>query len=467
MKDRKKIFKYILLSFLIISTSLVSLPGIATPRINMTEKLVLTLDDCIDRAINEDAARYQYQNNILLKRKIDLDAMRRGYDGAVVMKGLGERLFNDLPTYSSTYTEAQQLQIEINQLISSGESTTSTVVVEKQNLLDTKNSSLSTYATTYYPLIGVTTPTTIQQADIFRLYIKPYTTGMTGVYDIEAGINSYELSKDVVKNSISQGVRVLYDTLYGLYDNLAMLEKQYEIKDRQYRIAIASYLNGQTAEIDRVKAGIELDQQKVNIDILKRNIENVKLKIKQQIGVWTEQAVEFKPVRTDEKIKEPLPLDSYLSKAVDLRIEVITARSEMTAKGSIFETTKKYVSDSSTDWIEAQIAVREKTAALDDAKKSVEQDITSGYNDVFEKKEGIVIAKQKVENADVQYNLAKKQYEQGFITESMLWNAEMGCIAAKAAYQKALRDYDTALYKLEHASGFGPAYGGTTRIGGR
>lgn len=445
--------RYIIVALVLVSTTVLSFAAYAKTQDNSGDTMVLTLDECVDKALNS--------NNGILKNNIDLNAMRRQYDELKVMKDSMNYMMENLDSYTALYAKEQEFinsypedqRSDLQKRLDEGK-----LSVDEQTALNAKMDAaqqllMSQYKQIYRPMFGPIPPVANTQKDKYNIFIKGATFAY---YDMGAAIKNMELMTEASKALIKQSIRMMYNGVLSFEEGVSIQEELYDVQENQYASLLAKLQNGQVSELDRFTSEISLEQLKINIDKMKRSIANMKMDLKKQTGINLTQEIMLQQYVLEKDIKEPLTYDEYLNKAIDNRWQIQSVRNELEAKNKELDIMKQYVSDtSSIEWQEAQQGVTEKSLSFADAIRSVTVDIKTKYNDVIEKKGNIQLAKQKESNGFNQYSTLLNQYKQGYITESILQSAEMGYHQAKIAYQQALRDYDSALYNLELACGVG------------
>lgn len=299
---------------------------------------------------------------------------------------------------------------------------------------------------------GITSPDLSKKGEYSKI-IQPYDFAL---YELDASIDNLSISYKAAENGIEMGVRLLYCTILSLNDTYTFQEKMYQSKQKEYDAAMIKFKYGQISEIDRLKAENELNKLKLDLDKTKRTIENTSMSLKRQMGISLTSPIELEPY--NGSAGNLSGYDSYLSKALENRSEIITAKINLRVKQKELEITGDYMGESSDDYRKAKLAAHENELALKEAQNSVIKDIKLGYADALKKKKAMEIAEQKEKSSKQNYESMKIYYEHGYITESGLSDAEAAYNNGAAGYITARRDYLEALQKLEFASDIGPQY---------
>lgn len=444
MIQRKSIFGYIVIAAAVLSTILVSLTGYALSGDSSGDTLVLTLNECIDKAVSN--------SNQIPGMDITVRSLERLKDQ--LEKGKKD-IENGLVAYQALYLKKAAYDARKFILENDLDGLTDADKLELEAMaLSAAEAEMLAQMGTMYGMYGIVPPVfSFSESQKFKVLVKgfdfPY-------YELEAQIHNLGVTKETLKNTVKQGMRQLYDGILSLNEGLTLQEELYRVQEKQNAEMLEKFKEGQVSELDVYTSQTGLEQTRLGIDKTRRTIENMEMTLKRQTGIDITRRIELKPY--EGRIKEPLSYDEYLDKALEERSEIVTVKKELEVKNKEFDITKQYITDtSSLDWQEAQIGVNEKNLSLVVAVRNVTVDIRTKYNDVLEKKAAIEAARQKEINARNQYAQLMDRYEQGdaSITQLVLLNANVGLIQAETAYKKALRDYDSALYSLELASNEG------------
>lgn len=425
MGKRKRILTLLLLlSFLLMA---VFVPGTAAAQNGNQPELTLTLDDAVSKAISYTHQLDQMDQSVKTMWKQSNDLMTMG-------NGLQQQL-DAHDRYQNLYDKKRR-----------GEA----MDVSEQM-------TLQAYQAAFGPV-----PSQITPDDRFYNYVKVWDFPQ---YALWGSIQNLKTGKEVRKNGVALLVRQLFDNIVNLHETLALQKELYDTKQKQYAQLIVKYNQGQASELDKYTSDVELQQLKLNIVKMQRSIDNLEMYLKQQTGLPLTQRIILKAddLKPAVNIK---PYEEYLNEALANRSEIVNAKMDLQVKQRELDITKKYIWDEKMpDRQDAQHSVDEKTNALTEAVNSVTNDIKKGFADVNIKKKDIVIAQDKVNNAERQYKDNLSRYEKGLIPITVLWSLETALTSAKTGYNSSIRDFNSAAYKLELACGIGPGY--NTQMGGK
>ena len=299
-------------------------------------------------------------------------------------------------------------------------------------------------------------PPRYSSEDMFNNFIKnrdfPH-------YAIWGSIQDLKESKDAGQSALAGGIRQLYDQILGLQDAVGLQQGLYDLMDKQNTQLVLKYNQGQASELDKYVSEVGLQQQKLAVSKLQRTLTNVEMVFKQQIGVPLNQEIVLELHSLDDGTKELPPYDGFLKSALDKRSEIVNAKMDLQVKQRELDIMKQYIlNDKLVDRMDEQASVDDKTIALTEAINNVTSDVYTGYEDTKTKQQDVAIALRKKSNADRQCKDVIVEYNNGTIPLSALWSVEFQQAQAEMGYNSALRDYNSALYKLGQASGIGPAY---------
>lgn len=307
----------------------------------------------------------------------------------------------------------------------------------------------------YQAMFGERPPEYTSQ-EIFDKYIRnrdfPH-------YSIWASAKNLEKNKELAIYTIKTGVKQIFDGIIDLQDALVVQQKLYENMSKQHNQMLLKYKAGLISEIDKYASETSLEKQKLIVDKLKRSLENSRMTLKRQLQIPLKQEISFKSYGNSINNSSELTYQDYLKKALESRAEVLTAKMDLQVKQREDDIMKQYISCEVVDErMEAIQALEDKKIAYTEAVNKVTADITYGFKDVKFKLANMNLSLTKFQSSDRSLKNAQLQYDKGMISLSMLWNVEIENMQAKLTYEKAVRDYNNAVYKLETACGIGPGY---------
>lgn len=406
--------------FLILAIILFIPSGVHASSDQDTGPIVLSLDDCIDRAVayNHDGVVLEQKIKELWGQHNDLFEMSRVIQEQLDILDRYENLFDKSNKGTGLTMEEQ------------GE--------------------LAVYQSMFGPK-----PPVYSSTEMYEKFIRDRDIPH---YSVWAAIQNLETNKQYLNASIKDSVKQIYDGLIDMQDALAIQEQLYESMKKQNEQMLIGYKKGMVSEINRYMSDCALEKQKISIDKTKRSIDNMMMLLKKQIGIQLKQELELS-YNQKKGVKQPNAYSTYLQKALESRNEILTAKMDLQAAKRENDIVKKYITNELlVARMESDIALNEKQIAYDEAVNNIVTDISNGYKDVKLKLSNFYISIEQLQYAEKQYNDAELKYNSGLISLSDLWNVEMSYSQAKIGYNKAMRDCNNALYKLDAASSIGPGY---------
>ncbi len=382
--------------------------------------LILTLDECMDKAI-----AYNHHDEIL---KQQLEDLWEQHNELFAMSHAIQEQLDVLDRYEFLYDKS------IGDL---------SLTIDEEN-------ELLAYQTIFGPK-----PPVYSSTQMYEQFIKnrdiPH-------YSVWAAIQNIETSRRVISASIESGVKQIFDGLIDMQDMLTIQEQLYENMKKQNEQMLTRYNKGMVSEINKYMSDCALEKQKLSIDKTKRSIDNMMMLLKQQIGIPLNQEIELSYVKA-KGVKQANTYNTYLNKALSNRNEILTAKMDLQTTKRENDIMKQYITNELlVERMESDMALDEKQIAYDEAVNNVTLDISYGYKDVQLKFSNFFISIEKLQNAERQYKEAEMRYEKGLISLADLWNVEISYSQAKLEYNRAMRDNNNAVYKLNAASGIGPGY---------
>lgn len=299
-------------------------------------------------------------------------------------------------------------------------------------------------------------PPEMSSAELFHTYIKSRDFPSYSIY------GAYEnacTNRKLTEASIKSGVRKLYDSILDMQDTINLQQQLYDNMLKQHEQLEKKYATGYTSSIEIYLSENSLNQKELDLYKIKRSLENLKMSLKKMMNIPLNEDISFLPYSNTKIYYKQDTYNIYLNRALENRSEILIAKMNLKVKERELSIMKQYITNEQADErIEAQLAYDEKKIAYDEAIGLVQADIYSGYNDVISKKVNIDITKKKYENAQKQYKNEQICYNDGLISNATLINMQIALTQAKIEYNDAIRNYDSALCRLDDASGIGPEY---------
>lgn len=307
-----------------------------------------------------------------------------------------------------------------------------------------------------YLMMYGATPPEMSSEELFYGYIKnrdfPH-------YSFWASIKNTKTNRDLMESNITLAIRQLFENILNIQDTLELQNELLESMENQNRQIHLKFENGLVSEYDKYLSDTNLVKQKINIAKLQRSLDNVKMSLKQQIGIPLGQEIELTPYDTVDFSKPLDNYESYLEKAMSNRSEVSIAKIDLQVKQRELDIIKQYIKNELLfDRWDAQQSYDEKKMIYDETVEKVRSDIYDAYKAVLRKRDEVKIAETKKGNAETQYNRAKRLFDAGLIGSNDLMAMEIALYQEKIALNQSMRDYSFNLYRLELACGIGPGY---------
>ncbi len=382
-------------------------------------QIVLTLNDCMDRAVE-----YNHQGAILEQQ---IDELWKQHNKLFEMSHAIQKQLDTIDRYTKLYEK----------------STSKSLTIEEQG-------ELLMYESIFGPK-----PPVYSSSEMFEQFIKnrdfPH-------YSIWGNIQNLTTSRKLIDTSVKTGVKQLFDGIIDMQDAITLQEQLYDNMKKQNEQMLVRYGKGLISDVDKYISDCSLEKQRLSIEKLKRNIDNMKMVLKQQIGVPLRQEIKLS-YNEKKGIKLANTYATYLKKALDERSEVFIAKMDLQVAQRENDIMKQYITNELLAVrMESDMALEEKRIAYDEAVNNVTLDISSGYKDVQVKLSDFYVSIEQFQNAEKQYKEAEMKYKNGMISLSDIWNFDISYTQAKIGYNKAMRDCNNALYNLETACGIGPGY---------
>ncbi|MCY6485234.1 TolC family protein [Clostridium aestuarii] len=470
-KDKliKKIISRVLLIALI---GLPVISGYASTQQN-NKKVVLTKQKSVDMALND--------NHKISKLDFMMNSIVRQFNNSKKLSDNMDDILDAIDDYEELYKKnkknldkIKEIEKELDQIqvLEQKQNEGQTLTQEEQEKI-AKKSELQAEKDklelspkeeveleTYQKMFG-SEPPDYTEEEKFQRFIKPRDFTW---YALQGAITQLKMAKTCTEEAIKSGVEQIYDGLLAMEDGLKFQQELYDTQNKEYHQLLIKFENGQVSKLERDVAEIELKKLELSISSFEKQVDNMKMILKQQLGLQASQDVEIKEESKFQK--KPLKYDFYLNKALKERAEIESAKIDLDTKQRELDITDDYIDDDEIEWKEVHKNLTEAQMNLDTAIKSVTKDTRKKYMHMLDAKENIDLKYKNLKNMEKMCKDIKVYYEQGMAPISKLWDTEVGYNNAKVDYIKAIRDYKSALNQLETASGIGSSYlpkGGSSR----
>lgn len=311
----------------------------------------------------------------------------------------------------------------------------------------------------YQQMFGDEPPKYTKQ-DMLDNYIKNRDFPKQSIY---AEIKKLRDTRDSIPTSIELGVRGLYAQLLSLQNAIATQEDLLAINESRHNSLKLKFEAGTVAEYDLIVSGINLEIQKLEIEKIRNSFKILELNFKQlaKLDLAVEYVYEDTLNVEDIMVVEPIhnELDYYLGKALVNRAEIKSAQYDNVVKVSEEIIIKHYlINELYTDRVNAKLAVDETVDAMLSAEASVTQNIYDGYTEVISYWNDYEYNLEAYRVASDSYDDFALMYELGQIVNDDLSMIGFQLKIAEDNIETSIRNYHDAVYKLEKATGLGPAY---------
>ncbi len=265
-----------------------------------------------------------------------------------------------------------------------------------------------------------------------------------------------QLQKQVIEAAVDVKINQAYDSILYADDGYNLTNALYNKQVKDLAETEAKYQAGQISEVEKNIDEMELKQSKLQLDNLYRQVQNGKMQLNQALATDLDTQYNF----TDQKLtfKEPASYQEYLEDALANRAEIEAAKIDIDEKQTVFDLVETFFDKNDYEYVKAQQELAMAKEKQDEVMKNIEIEIQNSYLDVKQKQSAKLLADGKLQQATVQYNSVRASYDAGVMPVSMMWNVELAVNQAKMNQNKAIRDYNNALYALEQNSKIGTEY---------
>lgn len=441
---RLRLFKRITAAVLALMLILLYSPVRAVLGETGNQKLTLTFDECANKAAGSSIQ--------LSKLYTGISSMRDGRDSLQAAEGQAWTALNTYMVLSVKELDDKKTVSDLDAGFKAGTLTPTELLVYQAAMTE-----LATIGQLRIGLLALgMNPSNLSLEEQYIHIVKPLKFQWM---ELDTSIDNTSMNGAAISNTIKNGVRTIYDNIQSLEDSIKIQDESLILQQKKYDTAKLKFDNGQISELDRYSSEVDLKKAALTRDTSVRNKDNLYLLLKRQMGTNLKQDLELKPYDSTPSDLKLLGSGEYLNKALSNRYEILSAENNLDLKQSEFSIMEDYISYTSSPYYEeAQDSVQECSFALRDAINNVTRDIKLGYADALKKQRAVNSASQKVDSALRRLDEYKLRYQLGAINDTVLKDTEISYEQAQAGYKKAVMDFNTALYKLNMASGIGPSY---------
>lgn len=270
-------------------------------------------------------------------------------------------------------------------------------------------------------------------------------------------------NKAVTEKALALGLRDLYLGLMKSDKDIEIVKRKFELAQNKHSINQLKYEQGLIIMQELDESEFELLKAEKAVDEANRNRENMVRSLNSMLGV--EISTVYETVKFDELSRELTfkPLEYYLEKALNERLEIKNIEEELRLKElkkSIFTGSrlfgKSYSLEEQYEDLELEIEVLK--VKLEKAKYDIENEIKKAYIAINEDLHSLESTTETIKMQRRTLDKLKTQYERGFIPKILLDEMEIGIDELENAKELVMYSYNTKIMKLEEAAGLGPAY---------
>jgi outer membrane protein TolC len=270
-------------------------------------------------------------------------------------------------------------------------------------------------------------------------------------------------NKAVTEKALALGLRDLYLGLMKSDKDIEIVKRKFELAQNKHSINQLKYEQGLIIMQELDESEFELLKAEKAVDEANRNRENMVRSLNSMLGV--EISTVYETVKFDELSRELTfkPLEYYLEKALNERLEIKNIEEELRLKElkkSIFTGSrlfgKSYSLEEQYEDLELEIEVLK--VKLEKAKYDIENEIKKAYIAINEDLHSLESTTETIKMQRRTLDKLKTQYERGFIPKILLDEMEIGIDELENAKELVIYSYNTKIMKLEEAAGLGPAY---------
>jgi outer membrane protein TolC len=245
--------------------------------------------------------------------------------------------------------------------------------------------------------------------------------------------------------------------------DIEIVKRKFELAQNKHSINQLKYEQGLIIMQELDESEFELLKAEKAVDEANRNRENMVRSLNSMLGV--EISTVYETVKFDELSRELTfkPLEYYLEKALNERLEIKNIEEELRLKElkkSIFTGSrlfgKSYSLEEQYEDLELEIEVLK--VKLEKAKYDIENEIKKAYIAINEDLHSLESTTETIKMQRRTLDKLKTQYERGFIPKILLDEMEIGIDELENAKELVIYSYNTKIMKLEEAAGLGPAY---------
>jgi hypothetical protein len=332
--------------------------------------------------------------------------------------------------------------------------------------------------TLYFKLKNREAMYTQQEAKIYLLYAifgdtayfsgkedtaKFITANQFPNYSLWANIMKQSIKIQMLEADIKNATRLLYDNILSSKSQIDMSETSIGLEEKTLILLKSKYKLGEVSKVTVDVADKQLQAKKLELKKLSRTVDNLEIDLKELIGVPITTQVKLSDYATNSKVQFE-SYETYLNSALTNRNEIVAAKIDYwVGSNDLYDADKAFSENPLSLMAQigkggAQAKVTAAKLSISDSKELVLQNISDAYIDVKCKKEEMEISKANLASANKQYIIATEKFKKQLISEINKESERINYLSELAAYNTAVRTYNSALSRLQQASGLGQAY---------
>lgn len=277
---------------------------------------------------------------------------------------------------------------------------------------------------------------------------------------------SWEASKSnhiITMNSLNQTLRGVFFGIYSSQSSLQLKQKQFNLAAEINRQDKLKLEKGMITNLDMTESDYNLEKAQKETVSAQRDYDNAVRNFIQFVGLPS--SFQFTQADFEDVLRHPAwkPVDYYIGEALANRFDIVSIRRQIAMKEldkNITESGHLYQNDTVTkdEYDRLLNDIEQLNVDLEGMQLSITNEIKNAYVDVIKAGKGVDNLNNSLKLQQRNYDKMQEKFKAGFISKTMLTQAELQLIQLENGYKAAFYDYNTRIIRFNNATGIGPGY---------
>lgn len=252
--------------------------------------------------------------------------------------------------------------------------------------------------------------------------------------------DSFLVNKLATKLQIEYAIKNMIYSYFEMGDTIELLEKTIQKQENDVEIAEVKYRLNMVTEIDVNSAKTTLETSKLQLKELKESLELLIVSLKQLMGYDVNKELLIKRPEYISNSLDIEELESIIDKSLETNKSILASRIQYKQKENNYILATKTSFLLKEDKRDAKKDYSDAEFRLNNDIKVIKEKLVKLYNEVKNKEQEVVIAKDELEKTKIQFEQAKVMFEIGMISKNSYNSYEIALISSENKYKSKQKE---------------------------